>query len=190
MFAWRACVCMGCLRSRRHSWQRVPRQVFLCRPQARGLDFGDEGVCTRGTIAAALSIPVRTPSSCLTRRVDALQDKDGASGNPDLFYNRANVREVLRACECACAACVTMAVLCPPPVCVLLLEQVLMFQEEYDQAVESYRKAHSIDPSLPADDNVNGIIRHVKRVAQLVSKKVRAVVVGVVVSHTALCLFG
>lgn len=48
---------------------------------------------------------------------------------------------------------------------------VLMFQEEYDAAVEGFKKAASIDPSLPAGDHVDGIIRHVSRVANLVETK-------------------
>ena len=54
-----------------------------------------------------------------------------------------------------------------------LLLQVLMFQEEYEQAVASFLKASAIDPSLPAQEQVDGITRHVKRVANLVKRKVR-----------------
>ena len=50
--------------------------------------------------------------------------------------------------------------------------QVLMFQEEYDAAVASYLKAAAIDPSLPAQEQVDGIVRQVKRVADLVKRKV------------------
>jgi len=47
-----------------------------------------------------------------------------------------------------------------------------MFQEEYDAAVASYLKAAAIDPSLPAQEQVDGIVRQVKRVADLVKRKV------------------
>lgn len=50
---------------------------------------------------------------------------------------------------------------------------VLMFQEEYDMAVASYRKALSIDPSLPAQDAIDGLVRQVKRVANLVKRKAK-----------------
>lgn len=46
------------------------------------------------------------------------------------------------------------------------------YLEDYDEAAASFRAALALDPSLPAKDEVDGIEKHVQRVADLVTRKV------------------
>ena len=49
---------------------------------------------------------------------------------------------------------------------------VYKYLEDYDEAAASFRAALALDPSLPAKDEVDGIEKHVQRVADLVTRKV------------------
>ena len=50
---------------------------------------------------------------------------------------------------------------------------VCRYKEDYSKAVECYKKANALDPSLPAQDAIEIIVRWVSRVSDLISRKGR-----------------
>ena len=49
---------------------------------------------------------------------------------------------------------------------------VCRYKEEYAQAISGYTKASTLDPSLPAEEAIEGILRWVTRVNDLIHRKV------------------
>ena len=50
--------------------------------------------------------------------------------------------------------------------------QVLRYKEEFAAAAESFKRASDLDPSLPGEEALEGILQRVRRTVDLLEKKV------------------